>query len=473
MSKRELVWIAAVGLLLYLWVGPATAKRDALYPDYETMSTIVDRVLDSYVDKVDPQKLFYGAYDGMMATLDPYSNFLPPQGKEDLDINTVGEFGGLGIEITTDERKVLMVETPLEGTPAFYAGVRPGDRIVEIEGKTARPDPTKTRIEILNDAVKRLRGPKGTKVRIRVFHADTRTYEDFTIVRDIIKVKSIVSAKMVDEKAGIGYIRMSQFQQHTAQELDETVKGLRQKGMKAMVLDLRFNPGGLLDSAVEVADRFIREGVIVSTKGRAPDSDRVFKATGGPTYPDFPLAVLITGRSASASEILAGAVKDHHRGIIVGTRSFGKASVQTVIPLEGNKSAIKLTTAKYYTPSGKLIHRGPESKEEDQWGIQPDLKVEMSFEEVLQLVELWRKEHVVQTPPKEGEKPAPPNEAKQPNRDDMMDLLGPAAEPEEAPTEEGITKKPKAEKKPFVDRQLEAAVSALQGAILEHDRLAK
>jgi len=475
MRKRELVWIIISAMLLYLLAdGRVTAKQDGLYSEYETMTMIIDRVLDSYVEKVEPKKLFYGAYDGMLATLDPYSSFLPPQDKEDLEVDTVGQFGGVGIEITVDERKVLTVETPLEGTPAFFAGVRPGDKIVEIEGESTRVDPSKTRYEILRDAVKKLRGPKGTKVRFRVFHVDTRNYEDITITRDIIKVKSIVSSKMVDKDAGIGYIRMSKFQQKTASELDKAVKELLDEGMKSLIVDLRFNPGGLLDTAVEVSNRFIAKGKIVSTKSRT--DERVFKAKPGLAYDDFPLAVLISPRSASASEIFAGCVQDHKRGIIVGERSFGKGSVQTVIPLEEGRSAIKLTTAKYYTPSGRCIHRTPEATEKDEWGIHPDIEVKISFQETLDLIDSWRKEHLIQAPPKNGEeaKDTKTDERAQKkdvprksNRDQMDDLLGPAGAQDADKTGE------EARKGPFVDRQLQTAMSVLKGVMLERTRLGK
>ncbi len=477
MRKRELVWIIISAMLLYLLAeGRVTAKQDGLYSEYETMTTIIDRVLDSYVEEVEPKRLFYGAYDGMLATLDPYSSFLPPQDKEDLEVDTVGQFGGVGIEITVDERKVLTVETPLEGTPAFFAGVRPGDKIVEIEGESTRADPSKTRYEILRDAVKKLRGPKGTKVRFRVFHVDTRNYEDITITRDIIKVNSIVSRKMVDEDAGIGYIRLSKFQQKTAGELDKTVKELLDRGMKSLIVDLRFNPGGLLDTSVEVSNRFIEKGKIVSTRGRTAKSERVFKAKPGLAYDDFPLAVLISPRSASASEIFAGCVQDHKRGIIIGERSFGKGSVQTVIPLEGGRSAIKLTTAKYYTPSGRCIHRTPEATEKGEWGIHPDIEVKISFQETLDLIDSWRKEHLIQTPPKDGEEAKDPetdekaekkDEPPKSNRDQMDDLLGPAGAQDAGKTGED------ARKGPFVDRQLEAAVSVLKGVMLDRTRLGK
>ena len=473
MKKRELVWIVALLFALYLWMGPVAAKRESLYPDYETLATIMDRVLDSYVDEADTEMLFRGAFDGIMSTLDPYSAYLPPANKQDLDINTTGEFGGLGIEITADERKVLKVETPLEGTPAFFAGVRPGDRIVAIDGVTTRPDPKMTRREIVMDAVSKLRGLKGTEVTIRVFHVDDRTYEDITIVRDIIKVKSIVAAKMVDEKAGIAYARMTQFQETTAKELDEAVEDLRTQGMKGLILDLRMNPGGLLNSAVDISDRFIDKGVIVSTRGRAAGTEHEFKASSRATYEDFPLAVLISGRSASASEILTGALQDHKRAVIIGMRSFGKASVQTIFPLENGTSAIKLTTGKYYTPSGRLIHRGPDDTEEDEWGIHPDIEIEMTFDEMLDMVDAWRKEHVIDqnknapngaANPEDGE-----GDAVAAEQDDLQDLLGPAAE-----TETGDEEAEKAEeKKPFVDRQLQAAVSVLRGAILERERLGK
>ena len=479
--KTKILWVVATLIMLGVLVGPARAKKDDLYEEYETLTSVVNKILESYVVDVDKEKLFYGAYEGMLQTLDPYSQFLPPASKEDLEIDTRGEFGGIGIEITQDEHKILSVITPLEGTPAFKAGVRAGDKIWKIEGHT-------TEGVSLFDAVKKLRGKKGTAVTITVIHeTDPRKPVDIKIVRDIIKVRSIVDARMIDGKEKIGYVRMTQFQENTPNDLDVAVKGLLEKGMRALVLDLRFNPGGLLDSAVGVGERFVDKGVIVSTKGRTETNKKVYNAHSEATYPKFPVAVLITGQSASASEIVAGALQDHKRAVIVGSRSFGKGSVQTVLPLENGKTAMRLTTAYYYTPSGRCIHRKPDAKEKDDWGIYPDIEVKMTPEEVVQLWEAWRKRHLDENrPPEETIKvndAAKPDEAAKPAdpaKTDKPDAPAKEAPPKpETPKgtepDNGVDNAPDeslppaaAEKKPeapFVDKQLEAARLFLSGQL--------
>lgn len=485
--KSKILWVVATLVILGVIVGPAGAKKDELYDRYETLTAVVNKILENYVVDVDKDKLFYGAYDGMLQTLDPYSQFLPPQNKEDLDIETKGEFGGIGIEISQDEHKILVVVTPLEGTPAFKAGMQPGDKIWKIEGKT-------TDGMSLSDAVKKLRGKKGTSVTITVLHeTDPRKPVDVTIVRDVIKVKSIVDVRMVDDKEKIGYLRMTQFQEKTAEDMDAAVKGLLEKGMRALILDLRFNPGGLLDSAIEVSERFIDKGVVVSTKGRNEANKKVFTTDGGTAYPPFPVALLVSGQSASASEIVAGALQDHRRAAIVGSRTFGKGSVQTVLPLENGKSAMRLTTAYYYTPSGRCIHRKPDATEKDDWGIYPDIEVKMAPEEVVQLWKAWRQRHLDENRPQDeskkagdaanpdlAAKPAEPGKADdaakpaEPANPDQTakpaELPKPAAEPDdlELDPEDGGAAATAAEKKPeapFVDKPLEAARLFLSGQL--------
>jgi len=322
------------------------------------------------------------------------------------------------------------------------AGVLPGDRIVEIEGEN-------TYNITLMDAVKKLRGRPGTKVTITVVHQLNGKRETLTIRRDVIKVKSVRAAHMVDDQAKIGYVRMNNFQRTTPDELDQAVKRLLANGMKALVLDLRRNPGGLLDSAVAVADRFIEKGIIVSTKGRNPQSTHQFEAQKDDTYPNFPLAVLVSNFSASGSEIVAGALQDHHRAIIVGQRTFGKASVQSILSLEGG-CKLRLTTARYYTPAGRLIHREMNAKESDHWGIRPDIEVKMTPEDELALSEHFRQERV-QESLRNGTQPEPAAKA-------------PAArEGDAAAAKEG-------EKKEFVDTALVRAMDALKAILVIQKR---
>lgn len=433
MRGRDYAWLIFLGLLVVLQAAPATARRDADYDQFKRLVAILEQVKRNYATEVDEEKLFLGAYKGMIAELDPYSQYMTPQDVQQLLVDTEGEFGGLGIEITLDENRILKVITPLEDTPAMKAGVLPGDRIIEIDGKSTY------RMSIF-DAVKVLRGKPGTKVVITVVHEGRPKRQKITIVRDIIKIKSVRAAKMVDEKAKIGYIRMSNFQKNTAEELDRAVRGLLDDGMRALVLDLRRNPGGLLDSAVAVSDRFIEKGTIVSTRGRVPESRRVFTAKKGPTYPNFPLALLVSNYSASASEILAGAVQDTRRGILVGTRTFGKGSVQSILPLDGG-AKLRLTTAKYYTPSGRSIHRDVAAKKEDPWGIQPDIEVKTTYEEELGLLKHWQRERIVENNRKNGKTKEPP-----------------AAAPEKKGSED--------EAKPFVDHTLLRAVDALKAILV-------
>jgi len=476
--KAKVLGIVATLVLLGVIVGPARAKKDDdLFGQYETLTAVVDRILQNYVVEVDKEKLFYGAYEGMLGTLDPYSQFLPPVSKEDLEIDTKGEFGGIGIEITQDEHKILTVITPLEGTPAFKAGVQAGDKIWKIEGKS-------TEGLSLTDAVKKLRGRRGTSVTITVIHqSEPRKPVDILIVRDIIKIHSIVDARIIDEKHKIGYVRMTQFQERTADDLDKAVESLLDQGMRALVLDLRFNPGGLLESAIEVSNKFVSNGVIVSTRGRNKSSEKVYSADKNSSYPPIPMAVLVSGQSASASEIVSGALQDHKRAVIVGSRTFGKGSVQTVLPLENGKTAMRLTTAYYYTPSGRCIHRKPDATENDDWGIYPDIEVKMSPEDVVKLWKEWRERHIDENRPadegandgtrkpgdanpdgaaKPADNPQPAAGAK-PADDDEEFLEDEVDFDEEEPADsQAAEKKPE---EPFVDRQLEAARLFLVGQL--------
>ncbi len=472
MKNSPLVFVIVSVLVMSCLSIAAPETPTDMYEQYRTFSRIVATVDANYVDKVDREKLFYGAYEGMLQTLDPYSMFLPPQEKEDLEIETKGEFGGLGIEITADKNGVLTVITPIEDTPAFKAGILAGDRIVRIEGKT-------TKGLSLQDAIKKLRGKKGTSVTVTVYH-ESGKLEDITVVRDIIKLESVKDPHFVDDKYKIAYLRLTQFQENSAASLDATVKKLQADGMKALVLDVRFNPGGLLKSATEIADRFLEGGVIVSTRGRA-SGEQVVKATKEGTYPNFPVAVLVSGRSASAAEILAGAIQDHKRGLIVGTRTFGKASVQSLIKLEDGKSALRLTTAHYYTPSGRLIHHNPNNPDQKTWGIEPDIEVKTTLQDEIDLWEHWRQEHLKQVREKNHaptpDTPEAPEKLEKPEQPEVKDdKPAPKDVAPDADIEELVPDldpgKGQAKAKEFRDTTLEAAVNALKGMILAEERQA-
>ncbi|MFC1806596.1 S41 family peptidase [Planctomycetota bacterium] len=401
MLRRAILLLAMLVAVAAPW-RPAHAAEDkgATYASFETFVAMLEQVKRSYVSEVDDAKLFYGAYKGMLAELDPYSQFMAREDVEQYAIDTVGEFGGLGIEITLDEKRVLMVITPIEDTPAMRSGILAGDRIVEIEGKS-------TYNMTLTDAIKVLRGKPGSKVALTVVHQSTSKREKVTVTRDIIKVKSVRAVQMVDGDAKVGYVRLSRFQKTTAEELREAVQQLLGQGMKALVLDLRRNPGGLLDSTVAVADQFLEGGLIVSTKGRAKGTDHRFEARKQGTFPSFPLAVLVSGYTATGAEIVAGAIQDHRRGVIVGVRTFGKGTVQSILPI-GDGCKLRLTTAKYHTPAGRVIHRDLNAKESDPWGIMPDIEVKTTYEEEVALLKHWQQQNVAENAPSQPGTEAPP-----------------------------------------------------------------
>ncbi len=366
MIRKRLIVTVAIGTFLCGWLaagwltgpGIAEAQSDPAYAELQLFTDVLSIVRRSYVEEVPVKDLIYGAIDGMMASLDPHSGFMPPDLYKELKIDTRGEFGGLGIEITLKD-EFLTIVTPIEDTPAFRAGLEAGDRIYKIDNQLTKG------IEIM-EAVRLMRGAPGSEVTISVMRDSFERPKDFTLKREIIKIKS-VKPKMLD--AGFGYVRVAQFQERTASDLEKSLVNFRKENngpLKGLILDLRNNPGGLLDQAVEMADLFLAEGKIVYTKGREADAEMEFNAKRSGTEPDYPMVVLINGGSASASEIVAGALQDHGRAVILGTQSFGKGSVQTIMPL-GDDSGLRLTTALYYTPKGTSIQAK---------GIVPDIEVQ-------------------------------------------------------------------------------------------------
>lgn len=361
-----LLWLVVVFLAACLIIPNVSGQKDAkppkdYYRELELFANVLSIVQSDYVnaENLQPKQLIYGALEGMVSHLDPYSQFLEPDKYKEMKAETQGEFGGLGVEIAIKDG-LLTVVAPIDGTPASKAGIQPGDRVVRIDGKS-------TKDIKLQDAVKKLRGRQGTNINITVLREDEKKLIDFALTRALIKVESIKEAKIIDEKDKIGYIKLVEFQQRTPADLDSALAKLKAGGMQSLILDLRNNPGGLLDVAIDVSERFVPKGdVIVSTKGTMPSQNTLFKSRGGNQYADIPMIVLVNRGSASASEIVAGAVKDLKRGIILGTRTFGKGSIQTVIPLPDG-SALRLTTARYYTPNNNAIH--------DE-GIEPDIVVE-------------------------------------------------------------------------------------------------
>jgi carboxyl-terminal processing protease len=353
-------------LLLLLNYTPSIAN-DATYEGLSNFTRVLDLVERNYVEEVDPEKLTNSAIDGMLKTLDPYSTYLSPERYRELEIGTSGEFGGVGMEVS-EENGVLTVITPIEGSPAEKAGIKPRDQIIEIEGKS-------TQGMVVQEAVRILRGPSGTPVKITIRREGEKEPRVITLIRDKIVVKS-VKPELLEN--GIGYVKLAQFQDRTSQELTEAIDGLETqngKELSGLILDLRNNPGGLLTEAIDVVDEFIDSGLIVSVRGRTEDQTREYYATKNGSFQTFPVVVIVNDGSASASEVVAEALQDSKRAVILGTKTFGKGSVQTIIKLEDG-SGLKLTTAKFYAPSGRSIN---------QVGVTPDIKVENSEDQDKQL----------------------------------------------------------------------------------------
>ncbi len=353
---------------------PALTKDEEYYRLMEILADTFEQIERNYVKEVDRRKLVEAAIRGMLEPLeDPYSNYISPDELGQFTQVIEQEFGGIGIQVELDPvHHRLTVTSPLPGSPAHKAGIKAGDMILDIEGKT-------TNGMTLEDAVKLMKGPIGESVKVNVRHLDMKT-EQLTVTRAKIQLKTVLGDVyrpdgtwdfMLDKEKKIGYIRLTSFSRETTSELKKALDELVKQGMTALVLDLRNDPGGLLQAATDIADMFLEEGVIVSTKGRNTEP-RVFEARKKGTYPNFPMAVLVNRYSASASEILSAALQDHNRAVVVGERTWGKGSVQNVIQMEENKSALKLTTASYHRPSGKNIHRFKDALETDEWGVMPN-----------------------------------------------------------------------------------------------------
>lgn len=361
MRSKYIAAIAAitttVGLHLVFYNVPSTAQTNAseTYRQLNLFGDVFERVRSDYVEKVTDEQLIEYAIKGMLTNLDPHSSYLTPKSFRDMQVQTRGEFGGLGIEVTM-ENGLVKVVSPIDETPAFRAGVKPGDLITHLDNEPIQG-------LTLSQAVEKMRGPVNSDIILTV-RREGREAFDITITRAVIKIRSVRSRAEGD----VGYIRVTSFTEQTEKGVNAAMDKLKEQlgdKMKGVVLDLRNNPGGLLDQAVKVSDAFLPQGEIVSTRARRSDDGQRFNSHAGDKAKGFPLVVLINGGSASASEIVAGALQDHRRAIIMGTRSFGKGSVQTIIPLAGH-GAIRLTTARYYTPSGRSIQAK---------GIDPDIEV--------------------------------------------------------------------------------------------------
>jgi carboxyl-terminal processing protease len=373
LSAMRLVIVSALlvaalaGMMVGRWsVGSVDAEVEG-YENLKTFTEVLSLVKKNYVEDVKTKDLIYGAIKGMLNSLDPHSGFMTPDAFKEMQVDTKGEFGGIGIQIGIKDG-LLTVIAPIEDTPAYKAGLSAGDRIIKINDES-------TKDMGLHEAVSKMRGPKGTTVKITILREGWKEPKDFTITRDIIKVKS-VKYKVIDE--GIGYIKLTQFQEQTASDLSAALSKLSEEKIDSLILDMRNNPGGLLSSAVDVASQFLPPGrLIVYTKDRAGEKVEYQSSGNRPYYDKLTMVVLVNQGSASASEIVAGALKDWKRAVLVGVQTFGKGSVQSVIPLSDG-SGVRLTTARYYTPKGISIQNT---------GITPDIIVKIETKN--------GKEHVV------------------------------------------------------------------------------
>ncbi len=362
MTRRS--WLRTIALLSLvtaaLWFGGNTVARVSAvaketYDNIEMFTNVLTLVQKNYVDPVTTKQLIEGAITGMLNALDPHSSYLPPDMYKELQVDTRGSFGGLGIEITL-RNNVLTVVSPIEDTPAYRAGVKAGDQVIKIEDEFTKDMP-------LVEAVKKMRGPQGSKIKLTLRREGVNKLIDLNLTREVIRIQSV---KVKSLEKGYGYLRITQFQERTDDDLQKALRKLEKENggtLDGLVLDLRNNPGGLLTQAIKVSDEFIDSGLVVYTDGRLESQKQKYFAHKGGAHGEFPMIVLVNGGSASASEIVAGALQDHKRALVLGTQTFGKGSVQTILPLEEN-AAIRLTTARYYTPNGRSIQAT---------GITPDI----------------------------------------------------------------------------------------------------
>lgn len=493
----------------------ATKPTAPIQDDYELLSVLVDtldQVERNYVKDISRRELLEAAIEGVLEKLDPYSSYITQEDMSRFRTTVESSFGGIGIQITL-EGEQLRVLSPLVGTPAYKAGMMAGDRILEINGES-------TKGITIDKAVERLKGEAGTQVTIKFQHNDGSAPITTKIEREVIQVETVLGDLrksddhwdfMLDREHKIGYLRITAFSRDTADDVRGALQNLQAEGMKALVLDLRFNPGGLLTAAIEISDLFVSDGKIVSTEGRNSEP-RVWEAERDGTFEGFPIAVLVNGYSASASEIVAACLQDHDRAVVIGERTWGKGSVQNVIELENGRSALKLTTASYQRPNGHKIHRFPDDDEEDEWGVLPNdgFEIKLNSAETRRLVEYRHdrdilvahakgmppgakdaeeaKDEQAATPPAEKEKPAeekPAKEEKDANEGAAADDAKPAeeapavetpAEGEEKPADEkpADEKPADAESKDlksgdkadaFVDRQLTKALEYLRNEL--------
>jgi carboxyl-terminal processing protease len=351
-----LLFIALTGIVIIGKWSIATVNAQGSYEELRTFAEVLTLIKKNYVEETKTKDLISGAIKGMVTSLDPHSGYMTPDALKEFQVETKGEFGGLGIQIGVKDNFITVI-APIEDTPAFRAGLKAGDKIIKIAGES-------TKDMGLHDAVTKMRGPKGTSITLTIFREGWKETRDFSIVRDIIKIKSVKSKMLPDN---IGYVKLTQFQETTSQDMATALAKLKKEGMASLILDMRNNPGGLLNSAVEVSEQFLpQKKLVVYIKGRTGDKTEYFTESDN-SYTEIPMVVLVNQGSASASEIVAGALKDWNRAVVIGVQTFGKGSVQSLIPLSDG-SGLRLTTAKYYTPKGISIQGV---------GITPDIVVKL------------------------------------------------------------------------------------------------
>jgi len=407
-SRHWKLWLAVVAAVLFWTIGTGfnrqlAADNEETYEGLKLFSEVIELIQKNYVDEVDSKELIEKAVQGMVRSLDPHSALLPPEAFEDLSIDTKGEFSGIGIHITMRDGFVTVI-SPIEGTPAYDAGIQAMDRIIRVDDEE---------VTELREAVNMMRGPKGTSVKVTIMREAVSEPIEFNLVRDVIPIESVRSSKL---KPGYAYIRITNFNSNTYDDLKAALQEVESgpQPLKGLVLDLRDNGGGLLDQSIKVTDLFLDKGVILSIKGRQPGNIKEFSATPDDHQRDYPIVTLINGGSASASEIVVGALQDHHRALVLGTTTFGKGSVQTVETLRDGYG-LKLTIARYYTPSGRSIQAK---------GIEPDIVVRKRFleeadlqaEEESRLKEKDLRNHLEAFPPEETE----PNSDPQTDREEIQ-----------------------------------------------------
>jgi len=397
MNRERLAWtvtIVLMGFLVFNLPG-SLAQRDDDYAFVRTLVDIHRRVSSNYVDPVDEEALRQSAINGMLENLDPFTMYVPPARQEEFDRMLEGSFKGVGIQLNETPQGEVEVVTPIDGSPAFKAGVMAGDIIIKVNGESVLG-------QRMVEVIKKVAGPLGSDVNLTVRHA-TGEEVDLTMKREEIVIPTIKGYQRkadnswdyyICDNPKIAYLRMTQFTPDTFDKMKAVSEQLLKDGMQGLILDLRFNPGGRLDQAVQVCDLLIDKGVIVSTKGRSRP-EQIVEATAPGTLPKFPMIVLVNEHSASASEIVAGCLKDNRRALVIGTRTYGKGSVQEVIPLDQNGGELKLTVAYYYLPSGRLVHK---KKDATDWGVEPNISVPLTPQQEEQIMKLRVEQEMFKRP---------------------------------------------------------------------------